>query len=259
MALRFKEARLLGAGERVEPLPGIAGALSVHTPSLPDVYELNLVLAPRGADPATVDRVRDQCEQVQGAAGLRHRKLRLRGEGMEGSSSLLGEMPDWTVDRELIMIRSWPPDRAVDPPVLLREVSADELAPSEDEFLRAEPHAGDAGVRRQLIGQHRRWERAAPSARRLAIVEAARPTAWCRVYDDGAVAEVDTVSVLPGERGRGLGRALMDAVLREVPAERLLFLCADAEDWPRELYGRLGFDVVGERLGATRLLGPAES
>ena len=75
--------------------------------------------------------------------------------------------------------------------------------------------------------------------------------AWCRVYDDNGVSEIDAVGVLPDRRGEGLGRALLEGAIASVPNDRLLFLCADAEDWPKDLYGKLGFDVVGERLGAS--------
>jgi hypothetical protein len=50
-ALRFKREHLLSAAERVELLDEPSGAVAVSTPSLPHVYELNLVLAPVAADP----------------------------------------------------------------------------------------------------------------------------------------------------------------------------------------------------------------
>jgi GNAT superfamily N-acetyltransferase len=76
--------------------------------------------------------------------------------------------------------------------------------------------------------------------------------AWCRAYDDGALFELDDVGVLRGRRGRGLGRELVAGVVAAAPPGRVPFLFADADDWPRHLYERLGFAAVGERLGATR-------
>ena len=32
----------------------------------------------------------------------------------------------------------------------------------------------------------------------------------------------------------------------------MLIRLADTEDWPKDLDGKLGFDMVGERLGATK-------
>jgi predicted GNAT family N-acyltransferase len=54
------------------------------------------------------------------------------------------------------------------------------------------------------------------------------------------------VQTLDEHRQGGLGRAVMDAVLTASRRENeLTFLEADAEDWPHQWYGRLGFETVG--------------
>jgi ribosomal protein S18 acetylase RimI-like enzyme len=55
---------------------------------------------------------------------------------------------------------------------------------------------------------------------------------------------------MPEHRGRGYASAV---VLRSVGEARargaeLVFLVADAEDWPKELYRRLGFDEIGANI-----------
>ncbi len=250
--LDFKRTQLIGAAERVEPVSDVDGGLAVFTPSLPSVWELNLVLAPTGANRETIKRLLEVSEQLQGAAGLRHRKLRLAGPAADDGLESLANAAGWNFDSELVMVRRRPPDGKPAARAAVREVGAEELAPAEDEFLTSEPYARDPAVRRQLIAQHERWERAATEARRIAIFENERVVAWCRLYDAHGVAEIDGVGVVPDRRGSGLGRALLDDVLARVPDDRVLFLCADADDWPRHLYGKLGFDAVGERLGATR-------
>lgn len=65
-------------------------------------------------------------------------------------------------------------------------------------------------------------------------------------------AEILTVAVARAHRRAGLGRALMDAVLRELHAERAesLFLEVDEANLPAlALYRRLGFEQVGRRPG----------
>lgn len=235
--LRFKRAHRLRAVERAQPVDGLPGALALSTPSLRHVYELNLVLAPPDAPPA---------ELAAACARLELPKARLDGDA-PGAAFPAG----WTVERELAMVRRRPSDR---PPGAqrVRAVGLEELAASEEEFLRRSPHARDPEVRRQLIAQHERWEGAAPAFQRLGIAEDGRVLAWCRVYDDGQLAEIDAVGVLPDERGRGLGRALMEGVLEHIPAGRSVFLLAEEDDWPRQLYARLGFDTVGACVGATR-------
>ena len=61
------------------------------------------------------------------------------------------------------------------------------------------------------------------------------------------IAEVDSVVTLPDFRNRGYGRALVLSAVATARADGadLVFLLADADDWPRELYGRIGFETVG--------------
>jgi ribosomal protein S18 acetylase RimI-like enzyme len=251
--LDFKRAQLIAAAERVAPIADVAGGLAVFTPSLPRVWELNLVLAPTGADRETIERLLEAAEQLQGAAGLRHRKLRLSGPAAaDDSLDALAGAAGWTFERELVMVRRRPPDGRPAVRADVREISADELAPAEDQFLMSEPYGRDPAIRRQLIAQHERWQRGATVARRIAIFEGERAVAWCRLYDHHGITEIDGVGVVPDRRGSGLGRALLHNVLARVPDDRVLFLCADTDDWPKALYGKLGFDAVGERLGATK-------
>jgi GNAT superfamily N-acetyltransferase len=135
----------------------------------------------------------------------------------------------------------------------VEQVDGDALTAAADEFIRAEPYGDDLELRRQLVAQHERWTRHAQAARNLGIVDGGRVVAWCRTYDDGALYELDDVAVLPTRRGEGLGRELVAGALALAPPGRVPFLLADANDWPRHLYQRLGFTALGERLAAARL------
>jgi predicted GNAT family acetyltransferase len=67
------------------------------------------------------------------------------------------------------------------------------------------------------------------------------------LYSDGSVAQVEDVYTVPEERNRGHARALVTKaveVARAVGYE-LVFIVADADDWPRHLYRRIGFEPVG--------------
>jgi len=71
--------------------------------------------------------------------------------------------------------------------------------------------------------------------------------AYAKLRHRGGVAQVEDVVVLPEQRGTGLGRLVTTAALvagMELDPE-LLFIVADDDDWPKELYARLGFDPVG--------------
>src|SRR5207245_3307762 len=69
--------------------------------------------------------------------------------------------------------------------------------------------------------------------------------AYCEVRSDGGVAQVEDVNTLPRFRGRGLGRAVVQRAVDEARATNdIVYLEALAEDWPRQLYAKLGFDVI---------------
>jgi GNAT superfamily N-acetyltransferase len=57
----------------------------------------------------------------------------------------------------------------------------------------------------------------------------------------------DLGALLKEFRGRGFGKAVVARALAEsmAAAHDLTFLLADAEDWPKELYRKLGFEEVG--------------
>ena len=248
-ALRFKREQLLAAVDASEPVAEVPGALALYTPALPRVWELNVVLAPAIAG---AERLVDAADAVQARAELAHRKLRLDGTARAEPLYAAASARGWRVERELIMVREPGADA---PPHAgrVQDVDAAALARARDEFLQAEPYGGDAETRRQLVAQHERWARSATTARSLGVVDGGRVVAWCSAYDDGELYELDDVAVLPDRRGEGLGRELVAGAVALAPPGRVPFLLADAGDWPRHLYGRLGFTAVGERLGATRL------
>ena len=62
--------------------------------------------------------------------------------------------------------------------------------------------------------------------------------------------EVVSLGVLPGQRGRGTGRALLRALLAGVEHDRLLLMTtADATDPARRLYAAEGWEVLGPGIG----------
>src|SRR5205807_6239745 len=74
-----------------------------------------------------------------------------------------------------------------------------------------------------------------------------RIAAYCELFQGSGVGQIESVMCLEGFRGRGLGKAVVAHALAESKAagHELTFLVADAGDWPKELYRKLGFDAVG--------------
>jgi ribosomal-protein-alanine acetyltransferase len=96
----------------------------------------------------------------------------------------------------------------------------------------------------------------------LVADELASPSRVVLVHDDGAVRAYGTVGVVadvadlhriataPQQQGRGVGRALLDALLsaaREQGAERMLLEVADTNTAARRLYEGTGFATIATR------------
>jgi ribosomal protein S18 acetylase RimI-like enzyme len=79
-----------------------------------------------------------------------------------------------------------------------------------------------------------------------AIVDG-EPVSWADLYLADGVAQVEDVATLEAYRNRGLASAVVTAAVRaaEEAGAELIFLVADEDDWPKELYVRLGFEAIG--------------
>jgi len=83
------------------------------------------------------------------------------------------------------------------------------------------------------------------------------PVSWCnlRILDlDGTrVAQIEEVITLPAQRGRGHASAVVRHAVATARAQgcTVVWLEADADDWPQHLYRRLGFEDVGRVSSAT--------
>ncbi|NRQ39536.1 GNAT family N-acetyltransferase [Nonomuraea sp. NN258] len=67
------------------------------------------------------------------------------------------------------------------------------------------------------------------------------------LYLHDGVAQIESVVTVEAYRGRGHARTLLTSMLAETAAAGagLVFLEADAADWPKDFYARLGFEPVG--------------
>jgi GNAT superfamily N-acetyltransferase len=78
-------------------------------------------------------------------------------------------------------------------------------------------------------------------ARVLAVLEHGEPIAFAQLMRMKRTAEITHVYVAAEHRGRGLGTAITRAAIADARSARTLWICADEEDRPKELYARLGF------------------
>jgi ribosomal protein S18 acetylase RimI-like enzyme len=234
----FLRAFPLRLAEEIAPCRfGVAAFAS----SLPRVYWLNLVSVEPGIR-ATAAELAAEADRVQEPAGLLHRKISVYDElgyEVEGDFRALG----WKVERHAVMTHERPDDLvagAVD------EVGFAELGTVWADGIREEPYGRDEEVVRQLVAaQHRR--RLGVEVRYFAARVEGEIASYCELFSDGETAQIESVGTLNPFRGRGLAKAVVSHAVREArsAAHSLVFLVADDEDWPKELYRRLGFEPRG--------------
>jgi GNAT superfamily N-acetyltransferase len=75
----------------------------------------------------------------------------------------------------------------------------------------------------------------------LAVRERGAPVAFAQLDRDGAAAEITQVYVHPEHRGGGRGTAMTRAAIEAAGDVRDLWIAANDDDRPKQLYARLGF------------------
>jgi ribosomal protein S18 acetylase RimI-like enzyme len=210
---------------------------------LPRVWSLNYLLVERDLDEATAGALAAEADELLGGAGLRHRKVEVldeaAGERLAGEFQALG----WHVERDLVQPHRRRADREVDSS-FVEEVDTETLAPVWAEAMRKD-FGSDDDVIRQLT-EHKQVL-AADGARFFAARVDGVLASYCDLYSDGRTAQIEAVQTLERFRNKGLARAVVSGALAAAEAEGndLTFLLADEADWPKQLYEKLGFDVVG--------------
>jgi GNAT superfamily N-acetyltransferase len=137
------------------------------------------------------------------------------------------------------------------PGVAVQEVGVDAVLAATDRYLQTDPdtaYGRDRRTREHLLIHHRDYGPRGGAERRFAVVgEGGAVLAWARLWRRGDEAQVEDVVTLAEHRGHRYGRAVVAAATRAAldGGARLLFIVADDEDWPKGLYGRLGYEAVG--------------
>ncbi|MGN6799745.1 MAG: GNAT family N-acetyltransferase [Gaiellaceae bacterium] len=241
----FRRSLQRTAADRTVEYPN---GTAIITASTPDVYDANYlsVESPRAG-------AHDLVADAEAALETSHHCRVIIEDGAPG---LAADFTALGFDRvtHLVLAHTGELDRRVDTSAV-REVPLDELMPLRTEATLREPW-GDADVAEQLNGAKRLVAAAVPTQFFAAFVGDAI-AGWCELRRRDGIAQIEDVEVLEEFRGRGLGRAIVQRALDEgLGAGDVVYLEALADDWPRELYAKLGFTVVGRRDVYTRLPGP---
>jgi ribosomal protein S18 acetylase RimI-like enzyme len=150
----------------------------------------------------------------------------------------------WRIDRHLVMAQLREPETTADLS-LVREFEEEALRPARRRLLEGYPWAKPELVKqlfqaKALIGQR-------VTARFFGVPVDGEVVSYADLYVDGADAQVEDVGTLPEHRGKGYATAVILEAIEQarVSGADFVFLVADAEDWPKELYRKLGFDELG--------------
>ena len=176
--------------------------------------------------------------------GVDYRQIAVEHQQAGPGLELAFRAAGWKVERDVLMVLSGSADRPADTSVV-DDAGEDEVV----EMMRRwyeddEPTPTEVD---QLADYGRREGRALGD--RLLGVRGGdgRLAAITKLRSDGRTAQVEDVYTVPEARGRGFARALISRAteLAREGGHELVFIVADDDDWPKLLYGRLGFRSAG--------------
>jgi hypothetical protein len=218
-------------------------------PELGRCYEVNQAWAVADAGGLDAEAIDRDVERLMRRAGLPHRQIAVEQPAAQRLADDLAALGYGTT-RHLYLAHEGPPPTA--PDVTVHEIDVETLLAGYDRYLRTDPdtpYGRDAVVRSHLLEHHRTYGSGGPAReRRFAVLDdRGEAVAWAKLWTAGGMAQVEDVICLAEHRGRGYGRAVVaTATLAGLAgAPELLVIAADADDWPKELYGRLGYVPVG--------------
>jgi GNAT superfamily N-acetyltransferase len=255
--IQFMRAQSDATCERREHFPG--GTATLSDGELPLVMNMNILRVEALAERLSARDLAAEAERLAGEAErlvghLPYRRIVAYDEEI-GSRLALGfeAMAGWETERVVLMAWHRPVDRDVDTS-FVREVGADELEPARARFLRSRSGGDEELVRQELAVPRRLPE--VGEARFFAAYVDEEIGSFCELYADGSgAATVRSVATLEQYRRAGLARATVSRALARSQAlgHDLTFLRAVHDDWPKNLYGKLGFDAIGMMYRFTRL------
>ncbi len=217
------------------------GGFAVLNRDFPASYEHNCLVVEEAVEPSLLMQ---EAERVQGGAGLLHRTLEVELEQVD---------PDWTAQFRargfavlptVTMALRHPPGRESTTPVA--RVSYDELKPVvETGWRRSLPLASPRTIA-ELVNRRNATSRACAVTHHVVRCPEGI-VARADLYRIPPIAQIENVETEPDWQNRGYATAV---VLNAIEVARsggcdLIFLLADADDWPQHFYRRLGFVQVG--------------
>jgi ribosomal protein S18 acetylase RimI-like enzyme len=208
---------------------------AVYTDELPRRLDGNYLWVDRAAEPE---------ELVAEAARLKRRLIFVPDPELGDALASWFEQQGWRIDRHVVMAQLREPEREANLS-LVHEVSEADLRGARRRVLANEPWATPEVLDQIFSAKALIGERV--HARFFAVELDGEVVSYSDLYMEGADAQVEDVGTVPEHRNEGHATTVVLGAIAEArkAGAGFVFLVADAQDWPKELYGKLGFDVVG--------------
>lgn len=241
-SLAFENAMRDRLADETEPF---RWGTALFCSTLPAIYDVNFLRVENPDADLDADGLMAEAERLMGPRGLGHRKVVVDDEAIGAGLAPAFRDAGYDTDRLLFMVHRREPERTAS--VDVDEIVAELHTRAKERFNREQPYfeAEDAISQMNALAT-RVFE--VTDKRCFAAYVDGEIASVCELYSDGLTAQIEDVSTLEAHRSRGLATATVLRALHEARAwgHEMVFLVADAEDWPKELYGQLGFDPVGE-------------
>lgn len=208
----------------------------------PDKYDQNFLLLTVDDAGRPAADIAEEADRIQGASGLGHRKIHVPDARIGARLATGFRRLDWNVTRLVIMIHRGPLPEPRGPEV--REVSFADLREHWIEMDTTE--RGFSRDDAEMLVDSLEATSGATGVRLFAGYVEGSVAGWAELYRGGGVGQVENIATFTERRGRGVASAIVATCLREATAggADLNFLIADDDDWPKELYARLGYEPV---------------
>jgi GNAT superfamily N-acetyltransferase len=239
----------LAAAACEEPAEADWGRL-VLTPSLPRIWVANMIVLEAAG--MTAAEVAAMADRELGGRGCEHRYVLVAGEeeGRRLATEAATELPDWMVERTEYMEHVPGTGGRHEGLTPVRESGLDAVAALRRGLAREglEEIADDAEAVSGELLEHSRRLAAVAGDRWFTAPAAGPPQSMCCLLRREGLGQIEDVATQGPARNRGLATATVLAALAASrdAGDEATFLTADAADWPRLFYARLGFDLVGE-------------
>jgi ribosomal protein S18 acetylase RimI-like enzyme len=216
----------------------------VRATRYPSYYDFNLV---RVEEEPGMSAEQLAAFADEALAGLAHRRVDVEVDGAAQRLRPDFQAMGWRTARIVFMRNERPPGPG--PDIEVEEVPYDAV-----HDLRVAWHQGDFPGR-DLGDYHAQAREVAlrRGAQVLAVRDGGALVAFAQLERDGDGAEITQVFVHPRYRGGGRGTAMTRAAIEAAGDVADLWIAADDEDRPKELYRRLGFRSVWTWMEFTRL------